>query len=59
MKFRDNILELTEKMDTLIDTTKSAMERHAIDADQVYKNFTEIQTGIERIRILIKNEVQD
>ena len=51
-----NILEITDKMGQLLETSKGSMEKHTISPDQLYKNIVQLQKDLERVVVLIKRE---
>lgn len=56
MKFRENLLEIIEKMQDLLNASKYGMDKKFIKEEQVYKNLTTLEFDISRIETLIKRE---
>ena len=59
MRTRQNVLDLTDKMNDLLEASKVSMERHTIDPTQLYKNLIQLQNDLERLVALIKREPEE
>jgi hypothetical protein len=56
MRTKPNVLEITDKMTALLETSMISMEKHTINPDQLYKNLKQLYVDLERIVSLIKRE---
>jgi len=56
MRLKKNVLEITDKMETLLEASSGAMKKHTITPDQLYKNLVQLQKDLERAVVLIKRE---
>ena len=56
MRFKSEVSEILDKVDTLVDTTQNSMNKHVISAEDVYKNLGQIKSDLERAQSLISRE---
>lgn len=56
MRFKVEVSEIFNKVDTLIESTQNSMNKHVISAEDVYKNLGQIKTDLERAQSLINRE---
>jgi len=56
MIFKSEVSEILDKVTTLAESTQNSMGKHVISAEDVFKNFKQIQNDIERAQALINRE---
>ena len=56
MLMKTKVLEITSKMNDLLEASKISMEKRTISSEQVYKNIIQLNTDLERLVTLIKRE---
>ncbi len=56
MIFKENLLEIIEKIQELLAGSKYGMDKHNISEEQLYKNLKTLDFDVSRLEILIKRE---
>lgn len=57
MKTKQNVLDIAEKMDTLLETSMNVMTKiKGLSPEQLYKNLKQLKADLERLTALVKRE---
>ena len=57
MQTKENVLEITDKMDTLLETSINGLTKtHTLSAEAVVRNLKQLRSDLERVTALVKRE---
>jgi len=59
MRLKQNVLDISDKMKELLETSMKSMENHRISPEQIYKNLKQLDADLERLTALVKREPEE